>query len=145
MTSKELCDALGAAKLDQFGPGDQPAEVFPSLYFNYNVMSIDPQGGQTQRAPKYCATNLGATSVALLLGADSIVLGNAIVFAGLGGSFSDTQAVPWLIRKNPAGVAGKPVNAGVLLDYFNHTSYPCTQLEADQALAKAQFEVSGSF
>ena len=149
MTAKELCDDLGAAKLEQFGPGDEPAEVFPSKYFNYDVRSIDPQGGRTQRAPKYCATNLGATSLALLLGADSIVLGNAMVFSGLGGSFSDTQAVPWLIFPKDGDdgkrVLSQPVNAGVLLDYFNHASYPCTQLEADQALAKAQFEVKGAF
>jgi hypothetical protein len=144
MTAKELCDNLGAAKLAQFGPGDEPAEVFPSLYFNYGVFSIDPQGGKTQRAPKYCATNLGATELSNLLGPSRIVLGNAMVFAGLGGSFSDTEAVPWIIVIDGTKES-TPINAGVLLDYFNHASYPCTQMEADQALGKAQFEVKGAF
>ena len=145
MTAKELCDDLGAARVDQFGTGDQPTEVLPSFYFNYDVRSIDPQGGETQRSPRYCATNLGATALAALLSADSIVLGNAMVFQGLGGGFSDNQAVPWLIFKNSDGTASKPINAGVLLDYFNHASYPATTMEAEQALNKAIFEVKGAF
>ena len=149
ITAAQLSQDLQAAVLEQFGPGDQPAEVFPSKYFNYDVKSIDPAGGQTQRAPKYCATNLGATALASLFSTDGpdnggyvawdIVLGNAMVFEGLGGSFSDTQLVPWLVFQSKGGKSSKPVNAGTLLDYFNHGLPPA------QALTNSQFEVKGAF
>lgn len=147
MTAKQLSADLQAASLDQFG-SDNPAEVFPAKYFNYDVRSIDPSGGKTQRAPKYCVTNLGATALASLFSADSpdngglictdIKLGNAMVFAGLGGSFSDSELVPWLVFTG-AGRVSQPINGGILLDYFNH-GYPPAQ-----ALTNCQFEIKGGF
>lgn len=129
MTPEELSDAIKAATTDEFGPGPWDTEKFPMAYFNYNVFTVAPDGTQTQRAPKYCATALGASQIASLFVGQSgpiqfnaIVLGEAMVFLGLTGGWSDTELVPWLEFVDAAGQKGH-VNAGVLLDYFNH-GYP---------------------
>jgi len=149
MTAKELSDGLKQAGIDQFGP-DQPAEVFPSIYFNPNVVVIQPDGSTTPRAPRYCSTNLGATSLLQLFSQDSpenggyicvnIVLGSAMNFSGLGGGFNDSELVPYLIFDTVVSTAeSKPLNAALLLDYFNHGIPPAN------ALANAILEIKGAF
>ena len=133
----QLSRDMTAARESEF-PGDQPAEVFPSLFFDYSDKNIDPIGGQTPRGPKLCATLYGATRVAAVLGATSIVMGNPAIFTGLNGSFSDTLLVPWLIFTKGT-VQSPPINAGLLLDYFNHGAPWST------ALASAQAEVEAAF
>jgi hypothetical protein len=135
---------MGAARQDMFGTGDQPTEVLPGKFFDYDVASVDPAGGSTQRNPAYCATKYGAEAVAGVLGATSTVYGPAMTFGGQGGGFADSKPVPWLVFTKD-GQSSIPVNAGQLLHYFNHASIPATQMEADKALKDAQFEVSGAF
>ena len=67
MTALELCTDMAASVAGQFG-GVQSAERLPSKYFNYGVQVIAPDGTPTQRNPRYCATPLGASAVAQLLG-----------------------------------------------------------------------------
>ena len=126
MTPQELSDAINAATVAEFGPGPWDSEKFPQAYFNYSVFAVAPNGAQTQRAPKYCATMLGASQLASLFIGQSnpikfsdIVLAEAMVFTGLLSGWSDTQLVPWLEFEDAAGQLAH-VNAGILLDYFNH-------------------------
>ncbi len=119
MTPQQLSDDLRAASLAEFG--DTGVSMYPSTYFNHDVKVIAPNGSTTPRAPKYCATPFSATQLAGIFKPQAIVLGNAANFTGLLQSWSDSELVPYLQFKN--GV----VNAGLLLDYFNH-GFPIGQV-----------------
>ncbi len=143
MTAAELSQQMRDAVEQQFG-FNLSQEMFPAKYFDYSVQVIAPDGTVTPRAPKYCATSLGATQMASIFSADSpqnggfvcngIVLGNAINFTGLLDSWNDNKLVPYL----SFGAKGPYVNAGLLLDYFNH-GWPWAR-----ALEYAQSEVKGA-
>lgn len=135
MTAEQL---VASIKAEQFEAPDNPAGQYPLKYFDYDVFTIAPDGSPTQRRPKYCATTLGASQLAQVLGASSIVLGNAINFSGLLDSWNDTKLVPYLVFTR-GDVKSKPLNAGITLDYFIH-GYP-----AQNALAAAMAEVEGAF
>lgn len=143
INAAQLSASMQAAVLEQFGP-DQSTEKFPSKYFNYGVFVIAPDGTPTQRAPKYCATTLGASEIAQIFAPSSpenggtpctaVVLGNAVNFSGLLSGWSDTELVPYLAFG--AEKAGPYVNCGLLLDYFNHGWSPAKALEYAQAEVK---------
>lgn len=122
MTPQELSDNLREASLAQFG--DTGTEMFPEGWFNHNVWTVAPDGTRTRRAPKYCATTMGAAALASFLNPRQLVLRNAINAGGIK-DFTDTEPVPYLAfaslssEKDVTGL----VNAGTLLDYFNH-GYP---------------------
>jgi len=141
MTPQELSDKIKESTIAEFGPGPWDTEKFPMAYFNYGVFVLAPNGVSTQRAPKYCATALGASQVASLFVGQSgpiqfngIILAEAMVFTGLLSGWSDNQLVPWLEFVQQNGKKGH-VNAGVLLDYFNHG------LPGDTAMRNAVAEV----
>ncbi len=137
MTPQELSDNLKEASLAQFG--DTGSEMFPEGWFNHNVWTVAPTGQRTQRAPKYCATTFGAAALASFLNPIAIVLRNAINAGGIA-EFKDTEPVPYLAfapipdEKSVKGL----VNAGTLLDYFNH-GYP-----VDKVMKDVQAEIAGS-
>lgn len=141
MTAEQL---IAQIKSLQFEADDNPAAIRPLKFFNYNVLVISPDGTPAQRNPKYCATAYGASAIAAVLGAASplglpiVLMGNAVNFSGLLQSWNDTELVPYLQFAN-GDQKGKPINAGLLLDYFVH-GYP-----ADLALNAALAEVQGSF
>lgn len=146
MDATQLSKDLEAAVIEQFGDA-LPAEALPQKYFNYGVFSIDPRGQLTQRSPRYCATAFGASALAIALQGEgesigNVLLGNAINFTGLFGSFSDTELVPYLQFLDSNGHVGKPINAGLLLDYFNHGSSPG---QVKSGLANALNEIKGAF
>lgn len=142
MDATQLSKDLEAAGLVEFGP-NPPAEVFPSAYFNHTVRVIAPDGSSQPRAPKNCATALAASQLAEILGASSVVMGNAVIFSGLLDSWSDSELVPYFVfTDSKDGSVSKPVNAGLLLDYFNHGSSPG---QVKQALAGALNEIKGAF
>lgn len=128
MNFEQLIADLQKAVADQFG-ADQQVELFPSKYFNQNVVTIAPNSVTTVRAPKYCATTFGASAMASAInGADlgvkvtEIVLAEAMVFTGLLSGWSDSELVPWLHLDSD-----KFVNAGVMLDFCNH-GYPASKV-----------------
>jgi len=126
MNPQQLSDDLRAASLAEFG--DTGAEMFPAKYFNPNVRSIDPAEGRTPRMPKYCATNFGAICLKLIFSEGNpdnggyictgLGFGNAMLFTGLLGSYTDTEPVPYLAFG--PDITAPFVNAGTLLDYLNH-------------------------
>jgi hypothetical protein len=146
MTPQELSDAINAATTEEFGPGPWDTEKFPMAYFNYGVFTIAPNGQTTQRAPKYCATALGASQIASLfvgqpgpIQFNGIVLAEAMVFTGLVAGWSDNQLVPWLefVQGTGKKMTTGHVNAGVLLDYFNHGLPAATAMNNVVAEVKA--------
>ena len=131
MTSKELTDKINAARLAEFGP-DITSERFPAAYFRSDVVTYAPDGTPTPRAPRYCATYSGAGEL------QSVVRDDLGIFVAMTelpamellGGWSDSENVPWLIFEyvdDPANpgqkMIGVKVNAGNLLDYYNH-GYP---------------------
>lgn len=135
MTAEQLAASI---KAEQFEAPDNPAGQYPLKYFDYDVFTIAPDGSPTQRRPKYCATALGASQLAQVFAATKIVLGNAINFTGLLDSWNDTKLVPYLIF-TANGADSKPINAGLMLDYFVH-GYP-VQMCVDAVNA----EIKGAF
>lgn len=135
MTAEQFVTSI---KAEQFEADDNPAGQYPIKFFNYGVLTIAPDGTPTQRRPKYCATAFAATQLAQLLGAVDVVMGNAINFSGLLGSWNDTELVPYLVFSKD-GAKGKPINAGLMLDYFIH-GYP-----AAMCMDAAKSEVEASF
>lgn len=149
MDATELTQLVTDARNAQF-PGEQTTEQFPSVFFNYDVNSIAPNGQKTSRAPRYCATNYGAARISDVLTASgrgmacSVFLAPAIPMAG---AFIDDQPVPWCQFQKDGDpdfgpFTGVKINAGLLLDYFNH-GYPpnralnSCQLEWSDAMAAA--------
>lgn len=144
MTPQELSDNMKKARDEQFGP-EQPAEEFPDMYFRKDVYTTAPNGQTTQRAPKNCATYLGASQLSQLftdnpvgsLRLDGIVYGNAVVFTGLTFGWHDNIDVPYL--QFISGPIKKQINCGLILDYFNHGFPPAIAMEG------AVNEVQGAF
>ncbi len=135
--SREVTEAR-EAELQSLGITDPPAEFFPSKFFDYSDKTIDPRGVSQPRGPKNCVTSYGAARLLQVLGPGRIGLGNPAFYDGLAGSFSDTNLVPWLIFSRN-GVEGKPINGGLLMDYWNHGA------PWETALMSSQAEVDGSF
>lgn len=137
MTPQELSDELRQASLEQYG--DTGSEMFPDVFFKHDVFTVAPNGVRTQRAPKYCATTYGANMLASFLNPMNIVLRNAINAGGIK-EFTDTEPVPYLAfaslssEKDVTGL----VNAGALLDYFNH-GYPVKDV-----MESVNAEIAGS-
>lgn len=141
MDATQLSQDLATAVEEQFGD-NLPAEAFPSRYFNYDVRVIAPDGSQQQRNPRYCATAFGASQLAQVLKPFSIVMGNAVNFPGLLDSWSDTELVPYFVFTNANNATSKPVNAGLLMDYFNHGASPG---QVASAMANVQYEIQQAF
>lgn len=142
--AQKLTDDLTQSRNDQFGEGTYGC---PNKFFNPNVFVIAPDGRPTQRNPKYCATNLGATALvkvfAEAFGALNLVMGltlkAAMAFSGWGEgednplvahNWTESEAVPFIAFYSIAPDGTKAVvgslNAGLMLDLFNH-GYPVEQ------------------
>lgn len=119
MTIQQIIDLV---KSEQFEAPDNRAGQYPIRFFNYGVFTIAPNGFPTQRNPEYCGTPFAASLLAQVLGAKSVVMGNAINFNGLLNSWNDTELVPYLILEQD-GKQSRPLNVGQLMVYFVH-GYP---------------------
>ncbi len=141
-TDDALSNEMHEAALAEFGP-NPPAEVFPSKFFDHGDKTISPDGRVQARGPKNCATPYGAARLVQVLGPAKVLMGNPGIFDGLAGSFGDTNLVPWLVftgsRADSPPSEGRPINAGTLLDFFNH-GYPGKQARHD-----AEVEIEASF
>ncbi len=135
--TREVTEAR-EAELAKLGIADPPAEFFPSKFFDYSDKIIAPNGDIQPRGPKNCATPYAAARLVQVLGPAKVMMGPPAFFDGLAGSFSDTNLVPWLVfTRND--VDGKPINGGLLMDYWNHGAPWQTALSSSNA------EIDGSF
>src|SRR5215813_3989458 len=120
MTSEVLAKKVNAARVAEFGD-DSSQTQWPSAYFRYDIYTIAPNGAQTPRAPKYCATEDGGGEICDVITGElkpcKITKAPAM---GLGAGWQDSDTVPWCEFEKSPKVS---VNAGLLLDYYNH-GYP---------------------
>ncbi len=134
MFASELAEEIRNAREAEF-PG-VTEQRFPSKFFNPNIFVKQPGGfAPTPRNPRYCATNYGAACLANVLYSQRgltclVALAPAMGWAELrSGPFEDSEPVPYLVFGPTGGLAlgsgslAVRVNAGPLLDFFNH-NYP---------------------
>lgn len=149
MDALELCQLVTSARETQFGT-DITTEQWPAEFFRYDVVTTAPNGQTTPRAPKYCATNEGGAYINNTLNASGRVPLSTVILApaiALAGGFSDSDNVPWLqfqtpIENGTTSFSGPTINAGLLLDYFNHANSPVSDSLAARALNSCQLEYS---
>src|ERR1051326_2143474 len=101
MTAEELAQDMKDAHIDEFG--EDAGYNWNSKYFNTNVFVTSPDGQhQTQRSPRYCASDFGAETLADMLAQEKNLDSNVVHAQALGwgslesGGWVESSAVPFL-------------------------------------------------
>lgn len=139
MNAQQLTDAITTARQDHFGDNFG----YPPEFFDDGV-TVTEEITKTVavRSPMYCATSDGGQQISdVISGAlgfsNQIVLRPALFFGGWTQlnmhGFFDNKEVPYLLFKSQGDsdtFTGPQVNAGILLQYFNHGSPAARALDA---------------
>jgi len=146
MNADELSQLVQDARIAQFGP-DDGTERFPDSLFNSGVVVVAPNGQKSWRSPRDCATNYGAARISDVLTSDNMMAFPCTLILDWvlqqSGGFHDSEPVPYCIfskdRLPDGPFDGPRINAGILLDYFNHG------IPSNKARNGCQLEVMDAF
>ncbi len=130
MKADQLKDDIEASRSGDEGSADY---LYPSKFFRHDVKVIAPGGKETSCHPRYCASDAATSELAAVLSEERGFNCTPLFGGGppnvnpIGAGWTYTDTVGWLKFTLVAGDPRKKVeevamllNAGLVLDYFNH-------------------------
>lgn len=133
MKADQLVTDIEASRTGEEGAADN---LYPSKFFRHDVVVIAPNGGkQTPCHPRYCASDSATSELAAVLSEERGFNCTPLFGGGppnvnpLGGGWAYSDKVGWIKitlvagdprAKPPVAEVAMLLNAGLVLDYFNH-------------------------